>query len=48
MVWMKNCKKYLKEIKPILSSVQMTIRYEYDLGCVETGNSNPSMPSEEV
>lgn len=45
---MVNFKKFLKEIEPIRFSVPITLHYEYDLGGAEAGNSNPSMPPEEI
>ena len=45
---MVNFNEYMKEIEPILSSVPITIHYEYDLGGADTGNSNPTMPPEEI
>jgi len=45
---MVDFKNYLKQIEPILSSVPITIHYEYDLGGAEEGSSNPSMPPEKI
>ncbi len=45
---MVNFNEYMKIIEPMLSSVPITIHYEYDLCGAETGNSNPSMTPEEI
>ena len=43
---MVDFKKYLKQIQLKLSSVPVTIHYEYDLGGSELGDTNPSMSPE--
>ncbi|RIJ49994.1 sugar phosphate isomerase/epimerase [Maribellus luteus] len=45
---MVNFKKYLNEIDAKLSSVPITLHYEYDLGGAELGNKNPSMLPEDI
>jgi sugar phosphate isomerase/epimerase len=45
---MVDFKKYLKQIDSKLSSVPITIHYEYDLGGAESGHTNPSMSPEVI
>lgn len=45
---MVNYKKYLKTIDSIISSVPITLHYEYDLGGAELGKANPTMAPEKI
>jgi len=45
---MVNFEKYLKEIDSIISSVPITLHYEYDLGGAEHGSNKPTMDHEKI
>ena len=45
---MVDFKKYMDEIAPVISSVPITIHYEYDLGGAEKGNIDPTMAPEKI
>jgi len=45
---MVNFEKYLDEIESIISSVPITLHFEYDLGGAEHGNINPTMAPEKI
>lgn len=45
---MVNYKKYLNTIDPIISTVPITLHYEYDLGGAELGKENPTMPPKKI
>jgi L-ribulose-5-phosphate 3-epimerase len=45
---MVNFEKYLDAIDSIISSVPITLHYEYNLGGAELGNKNPTMAPEKI
>jgi L-ribulose-5-phosphate 3-epimerase len=45
---MVNFEKYLTAIDSIISSVPITLHYEYSLGGAELGNKNPTMAPEKI
>jgi sugar phosphate isomerase/epimerase len=45
---MVNFEKYMDEIDSIISSVPITLHYEYDLGGAELGKLSPTMAPEKI